>query len=51
VDNPQGDEIWRINNFNKELRLDEMSDREISDILHTGYIEPDVVTEYKKVEY
>lgn len=44
VDNPQGDEIWRINNFNKELRLDEMSDREISDILHTGYIEPAVVT-------
>lgn len=48
VDNPQGNEIWRTNNFNKELRLDEMSDREISDILHTGYIEPSVVTAYKK---
>lgn len=48
VDNPQGNEIWRTNNFNKELRLDEMSDREISDILHTGYIEPSVVTAHKK---
>jgi hypothetical protein len=48
VDNPQGNEIWRTNNFNKELRLDEMSDREISDILHTGYIEPSLVTAYKK---
>jgi hypothetical protein len=48
VDNPQGNEIWRTNNFNKELRLDEMSDREISDILHTGYIEPSKVTAYKK---
>lgn len=50
VDNPQGDEIWRTNNFNKELRLDEMSDREISDILHTGYIEPSVVTANEKHE-
>lgn len=47
VDNPQGNEIWRIDNFRKEV-LDPITDRDIARITGSGYIEPAVITAHKK---
>ena len=47
VDNPQGNEIWRIDNFRKEV-LDPITDQDIARITGSGYIEPAIITAHKK---
>lgn len=42
TDNPQGSEINRINSFTDQV-LNRLSDRNIANILETGYIDPSII--------